>query len=329
MSKTCIRRISVLLVSLTAVAGLSFALQSSSAEADGEACVDNGEESVGHWKLYISTMADHLVKDVDVKADGNGIVVQSVTYIGKTFDYMSYATITLGDEDAYEIRYSVTNVGTRLWFCFHDQIGFWAPIRMDNWHSNSDGNSNSNSDNSNGGGSSDSNSDNGDDTGNDDTGNDDTGNDDTGNDDTGNDGDYTGNNGDYTGNNGGGNSQSDSGQTSSLSSKSDQSSNKGASSSDPASSQQQSVQAKSIPTAKSTRSQSTDSVWTVSIVIPTPEPVPTPKPPHTGDGDWTGMMLVAGALLLICGLVVFNLRFAPTQAWASRQGNRPMQFLSW
>ena len=114
MSKTCIRRISVLLVSLTAVAGLSFALQSSSAEADGEACVDNGEESVGHWKLYISTMADHLVKDVDVKADGNGIVVQSVTNIGKTFDYLSYATITLDDEDAYEIRYSVTDVGTRL-----------------------------------------------------------------------------------------------------------------------------------------------------------------------------------------------------------------------
>ena len=157
------------LVSLTAVAGLSFALQSSSAEADGESCVDNGEESVGHWKLYISTMADHLEKDVDVKADGNGIVVQSVTNIGKTFDYLSYATITLDHEDAYEIRYSVTDVGTRLWFCFHDQIGFWAPIRMDNWHSNSDGNSNSNSDNSNGGGSSDSNSDNDDGTGNSDS----------------------------------------------------------------------------------------------------------------------------------------------------------------
>ena len=169
MSKTSIRRIGVLLVSLTAVAGLSFALQSSSAEADGEACVDNGEESVGHWKLYISTMADHLEKDVDVKADGNGIVVQSVTNIGKTFDYLSYATITLDHEDAYEIRYSVTDVGTRLWFCFHDQIGFWAPIRMDNWHSNSDGNSNSNSDNSNGGGSSDSNSDNDDGTGNSDS----------------------------------------------------------------------------------------------------------------------------------------------------------------
>ena len=141
MLKLRATRILRLLVALTTAAGVSIALMSSSASADGEACVDNGEESLGNWMLYISTKSGHMVKDVDVRADGDGIVIKSVTLGENTFDYNGFAMVTVPDnEKVYEIRYSVTDTSTKLWFCFHDQIGFWYPIEMENWHSNPDDN---------------------------------------------------------------------------------------------------------------------------------------------------------------------------------------------
>ena len=313
MLKLRATRILRLLVALTTAAGVSIALMSSSASADGEACVDNGEESLGNWMLYISTKSGHMVKDVDVRADGDGIVIKSVTLGENTFDYNGFAMVTVPDnEKVYEIRYSVTDTSTKLWFCFHDQIGFWYPIEMENWHSNPDDNTGTDNQGSNSDGTREhnqgSNSD-----------------DNTG---TDNQGSNSGNNGNSnTGNSG--TSPSATTPVPALGLKSERQAATGKSTEASTGSGDASVKPKPTPSSVSARSQQPASVWTGPIVIPTPEPVPTPKPPHTGDAGWSGSLLVTGALLLIGGLVVFNLSFTPTRTWADGRSIRPMQDFHW
>ena len=340
MLKLRATRILRLLVALTTAAGVSIALMSSSASADGEACVDNGEESLGNWMLYISTKSGHMVKDVDVRADGDGIVIKSVTLGENTFDYNGFAMVTVPDnEKVYEIRYSVTDTSTKLWFCFHDQIGFWYPIEMENWHSNPDDNAGTdnqdpNSDDSTGTDNQGSNSD--DNTGTDNQGSnsdDNTGTNNQGSNSDDNTG--TNNQGSNSGNNGNSNTGNSGTSTSAatpvpaLGLKSERQAATGKSTEASTRSGDASVKPKPTPSSVSARSQQPASVRTGPIVIPTPEPVPTPKPPHTGDAGWSGSLLVTGALLLIGGLVVFNLSFTPTRTWADGRSIRPMQDFHW
>ena len=343
MLKLRATRILRLLVALTTAAGVSIALMSSSASADGEACVDNGEESLGNWMLYISTKSGHMVKDVDVRADGDGIVIKSVTLGENTFDYNGFAMVTVPDnEKVYEIRYSVTDTSTKLWFCFHDQIGFWYPIEMENWHSNNrcsnsehgngqpglqlrwqhgTDNQDPNSDDNTGTDNQGSNSD-------DNTGTDNQDSNSDGNTETNNQGSNSGNNGNSnTGNSG--TSPSATTPVPALGLKSERQAATGKSTEASTGSGDASVKPKPTPSSVSARSQQPASVWTGPIVIPTPEPVPTPKPPHTGDAGWSGSLLVTGALLLIGGLVVFNLSFTPTRTWADGRSIRPMQDFHW
>ncbi len=314
MLKLRATRILRLLVALTTAAGVSIALMSSSASADGEACVDNGEESLGNWMLYISTKSGHMVKDVDVRADGDGIVIKSVTLGENTFDYNGFAMVTVPDnEKVYEIRYSVTDTSTKLWFCFHDQIGFWYPIEMENWHSNPDDNAGTDNQGSNS---------------DDNTGTDNQGSNSDDNTETNNQGSNSGNNGNSnTGNSG--TSPSATTPVPALGLKSERQAATGKSTEASTGSGDASVKPKPTPSSVSARSQQPASVRTGPIVIPTPEPVPTPKPPHTGDAGWSGSLLVTGALLLIGGLVVFNLSFTPTRTWADGRSIRPMQDFHW
>ncbi len=358
---------------LAIAASLAIALQESSVWADGEACVDVIDTELGTWILYLETTGDHMVKGEDVKADGAGVVINSVTQIDNTFDYMGHAIVTLpANHKVYKVKYNVTDISSRLWFCFHESIGFWNPISLENWHSYYD-NSDSGIQGS-------------DDSGNSDDGNSNVGNNNVGNTNTnknpgsnsvntisnnvGNNNGGTGNNDGGTGNNDGGTSNNDGGTSNNnggTSNNNDENNNDGGDdpnsdtqatsttpispiseqatstatttiektatstkrSSNQESSELKSAQSKSETTSVSTKSETTTSGSTSAITKPTPVPTTTPKPPYTGDANWSGLLFVVGGLLLVGGLVMFNLRFAPAQTWADRRGTRPMQFLSW